>query len=1132
MSVIRSLSASENYQQREIEKAKLEHAYKESDEIVDKLIAEYAEDFSKIIQSFSKISTNMTESNISIKKVKENLTSCKKLLNCQRDDLKVLWLDGLQQKYTLEMLEQIEIIKNVPNEIESKLIKKRYMSLAELYVTATSHLEGDLKQVEGLREIKAEIITKKEKIKYSLVRDLRNHLYIRTTVKGDYRPISDIDAYYKTSPLAPNANYLHEMNDYEVGLNKVKSSANFLEATKFNVRKHLESASKKLFAVSGQSSFEDEMSIDNMKINPVKEDLELIDPEFDSAYFMTISIQALAKLNSLNEAFELLKTSMQSDLCSIVLITAHEIKTRYSVNAQYNNPTNPTLMKEGVEGEEDRPELFKVLLETLFAKFWSISRAHKFVIKCFLANSAAPPVPSRNKDITNDKKLNTKKVHPPESAKSHASSKIPDSSNASSMLPPYDILDVWSFIQGVIQMTLIEYLAIESSSAGMDGSSYPTEMENLNNYFVKSHVKRNISAAKRSQPLFKFDNSVLALNAHKYAREQRKRKSLAFLATSSLEDSHLNFLPPLINYSTTTSDNKDLPSSPFAKGFNTVINFNTPVNVCKPSIKNLRTVYLSVQDFCKRLENEIKMQPPTRCLLYSFFNDYVREIYLVEVHNSASSKIESHIKGPEAWKALVTPDPKVCPDVDRPLLLNAFVVDRCVNELRDIIRDMPDYSNQFLLMNCKILQSYKDVCLNAYKNIVQPETEDKRIISATWAKDEDINRFLRSLPNWHLMRQHTEYHPNSPSINSPDKMASIYSHKETQNEAFSYSPTANHPNIHDHRVDSCHAKESEILASNLGDEMMSIPDQEILTDPQSIKTLALIHESLEWLACVKLGPGLLQDLIQENDGNLPHIIYDAPEEEGKDGRKSVMNEILSDGTLKVPVSNFIIDSIKTFVQDFEELSETCLLVIHLELRVHCFYFLKPLAKQYEPINQMSTQNAQNSAHSPPNESASSSSLQTSSLSDVDSSVLKLNKDLTSIEEVLSFTLLKHKLKYVVEGLGHLISTLVIGNSSGLPRIDHEIIKRMCHNVFALQQNLTNITLNRESDLDRAKTYYEMLYKSPDEIINSILEQGPIFSQLEYKNAFRLLHRSLNVPVNTQKNQFKRLEEVLKKPVAV
>ena len=43
---------------------------------------------------------------------------------------------------------------------------------------------------------------------------------------------------------------------------------------------------------------------------------------------------------------------------------------------------------------------------------------------------------------------------------------------------------------------------------------------------------------------------------------------------------------------------------------------------------------------------------------------------------------------------------------------------------------------------------YKEICLAAYRGLVQPESEDKRIISAQWAKDDDISRFLRSLPNW------------------------------------------------------------------------------------------------------------------------------------------------------------------------------------------------------------------------------------------------------------------------------------------------------------------------------------------------------------------------------------------------
>jgi hypothetical protein len=44
-----------------------------------------------------------------------------------------------------------------------------------------------------------------------------------------------------------------------------------------------------------------------------------------------------------------------------------------------------------------------------------------------------------------------------------------------------------------------------------------------------------------------------------------------------------------------------------------------------------------------------------------------------------------------------------------------------------------------------MLLRYSETCQAAYRGLVQPDSEDKRVISATWAKDEDIHRFLRFL---------------------------------------------------------------------------------------------------------------------------------------------------------------------------------------------------------------------------------------------------------------------------------------------------------------------------------------------------------------------------------------------------
>lgn len=55
------------------------------------------------------------------------------------------------------------------------------------------------------------------------------------------------------------------------------------------------------------------------------------------------------------------------------------------------------------------------------------------------------------------------------------------------------------------------------------------------------------------------------------------------------------------------------------------------------------------------------------------------------------------------------------------------------------------------------------------------------------------------------------------------------------------------------------------------------------------------------------------------------------------------------------------------------------------------------------------------------------------------------------------------------GLGHLISCILINGAQYFKRISESGIKKMCRNIFVLQQNLTNITMSREADLDFARS---------------------------------------------------------------
>lgn len=178
-----------------------------------------------------------------------------------------------------------------------------------------------------------------------------------------------------------------------------------------------------------------------------------------------------------------------------------------------------------------------------------------------------------------------------------------------------------------------------------------------------------------------------------------------------------------------------------------------------------------------------------------------------------------------------------------------------------------------------------------------------------------------------------------------------------------------------------------------------------------------------------------------------------------------------------PVPAAILQQLTSIAQEFDELANTCLLLLHLEVRVQCFHYL--LAQTHY----------NKETHEP------------------DPKVLELSRILANVDEAVTSSLHPRKCKYIFEGLGHLIAKILISSAQYLKSIDEAGIQRMCRNIFALQQTLTNITMTREVALDHARHYFELFFLSPEEILNGIVEKGPEFSELEYMNAFQLLNRS-------------------------
>ncbi|XP_039426813.1 exocyst complex component 4 isoform X1 [Corvus cornix cornix] len=940
ISVIRTLSTSDDVEDRENEKGRLEEAYEKCDRDLDELIVQHYTELTTAIRTYQSITERITNSRNKIKQVKENLLSCKMLLHCKRDELRKLWIEGIEHKHVLNLLDEIENIKQVPQKLEQCMASKRYLNATDMLVSAVDSLEGPLLQVEGLSDLRLELHSKKMNLHLVLIDELHRHLYIKSTNRVGQRSKDRA----RLGSLVKDASPVPLMD-----VTNLSTPRKFLETSQFST--------------PGSSSMRDSSLLE------IKEDTDL-DPEENSTVFMGILIRGLAKLKKIPETVKAIQDRLEQELKQIVKRSTTQV-----ADNGYQRGENIS--------QENQPRLLLELLELLFDKFNAVAAAHSVVLG-HLQQTVASPCSQYDGEI----KL-------------------------------YDMVDVWVKIQDVLQMLLTEYLDMKNTRTASEPSaqlSYASSGREFAAFFAKKKPQRP------KNPLFKFESSSHAISMSAYLREQRRE---LYSRSGELQGG---------------------PDDNLIEGGGSKF-------VCKPGARNITIIFHPLLRFIQEIEYAMELGPAKQCPLREFLTMYIKNIFLNQVLAEINKEIEGVTKASDPLKILANADTMKILGVQRPLLQSTVIVEKTVQDLMNLMHDLSAYSDQFLNMVCVKLQEYKDTCTLAYRTIVQ--SDEKLVISASWAKDDDISRLLKSLPNWSNMAQPKQLRP-----------------KREEEEDF---------------IRAAFGKESEVLIGNLGDKL--IPQQEILRDVSDLKALANLHESLEWLA-------------GRTKAAFSSLSASQTMSPGQDSHASLEH---------LPASEQILQSLSELARSFQEMADRCLLVLHLEVRVHCFHYLIPLAKQgnYAIVANVESM-------------------------DYDPLVVRLNKDISAIEEAMSASLQQHKFQYIFEGLGHLISCILINGAHYFKRISESGIKKMCRNIFILQQNLTNITMSREADLDFARQYYEMLYNTADELLNLVVDQGVKYTELEYIYALNLLHRSQTGvgDQTTQNMRLQRLKEIICEQAAI
>uniref|UniRef100_A0A914YM52 Exocyst complex component Sec8 n=1 Tax=Panagrolaimus superbus TaxID=310955 RepID=A0A914YM52_9BILA len=455
--------------------------------------------------------------------------------------------------------------------------------------------------------------------------------------------------------------------------------------------------------------------------------------------------------------------------------------------------------------------------------------------------------------------------------------------------------------------------------------------------------------------------------------------------------------------------------------------------ICKSDAYNIIPIF----QFLNSIGHTIKEQ----CGLLKFNNflhTVVMSTFIKRVSDDINAKVQTILSRADVWSALSSTTAHCVR-----LLTSCLSIYELCKHIMHLISNIEQYTLQFAQIWLKILSAYTESASDTYSNITKSRINgdddtliEHRKISAAWVADEDIKRMLKTFPQWSFMNQ-AGAQPLSfeGDITPTGRMGTSF-------------------NENDKEIKARTEKEAAILIQNLG-KTKSINKSEVIFDQDNIKLLICMHESLQWFTV-----------------NVKLMQFEVPKE---------ASNILKTTTFfnKTGSEQKLWDAFQQEFGHLEEMAETCLLMVHLELRVHCFYYLLPLS-------QLTSGQPQD---------------------DIDNGVVEFGRKMVQHHKLLSSHLFPTKVKYLFDGLGHLCASIFIHSSQHINKLTESNKKRMIRNIFGVQQHLRGITSSRENELDRAKTFFDLLNKDPDQLLALIMERGAVFTFQEYTYLLALAVRS-------------------------
>ncbi|KAL5911223.1 exocyst subunit [Pyricularia oryzae] len=295
------------------------------------IVHDYHQGFNSSIGTFHKIQGSIQSSQKKVRNLKESLAASKAALCVTNPELKKLYNTSQMYDEILQTLNELEELRQVPDQLEARISEKRFLTAVEVLQTAMRKLmKPELDSIGALGDLRSYLANQETALMDILIEELHEHLYLK-------------------SP------YCQERWQY---LAKTQGHSN-----------------ESFGETSTMAPFH--AVLDVMDLEKAVQEDPARNPEADTFYYISLVTESLNKLGRLETAMDTLKQRLPVELFAIVNETVNEVDQKHPSSLRGGSSSSNGLHVYGSRETQLRAEVIYDLLWTLYGKFEAIAEGQR-----------------------------------------------------------------------------------------------------------------------------------------------------------------------------------------------------------------------------------------------------------------------------------------------------------------------------------------------------------------------------------------------------------------------------------------------------------------------------------------------------------------------------------------------------------------------------------------------------------------------------------------------------------------------------------------------------------------------------------------------------------------------------------